>query len=85
MLPGSIDFIQQFYIILLCKFFWATSVLMEIESYFKIQIWMQAQISEASKILIESNRNTQFFQILKTDRKQYQAPFRTSQTNSSWG
>lgn len=32
---------------------------------------MQAEISEASKILTESNRNTQFFQILKTDRKQY--------------
>ena len=45
---------------------------------------MQAEISEAPKILIESNRNSQFFQILKPNRKQYQAPFRTSHANSSW-
>lgn len=44
---------------------------MEIESYFEIQIWMQAEIPEASKILTESNRNTLCFQVLKTDRKQH--------------
>lgn len=32
---------------------------------------MEAEISEANKILMESNRNIRFFQILKTDRKQY--------------
>lgn len=34
----------------------AVSLLMEIESYFKIQMRMQAEVSEAG--ILESNRNT---------------------------
>lgn len=64
--------------------FGATSVLMEIESHFKLQIWMQAEIQESSKILKQTNRNIQFFPIVKTERKQYQAPSRTSQAKSNW-